>query len=100
MKNSLRLVAGSATALLAVACADMGTSATTTGSLAAFESVPAGFSSTSSSFAPDGDLGDAFMPHRGDGSFEDRGADSGRGPGGREGGPGGDHGGGPGGGRG
>jgi hypothetical protein len=87
MKSVLRLAVGGAAALVGIACADMGTTpAAVTGSLAAFESVPAGFSSTSSTFAAGGDLGDAFQPHSGDGSFDDH-----RGPGGM-GGPG-DHGG-------
>ncbi len=86
MNTVIRLALGAAAAVTAAACTDFGTpSAAATGSLAAFQSVPAGFSSTSSSFAAEGDLGDAFQPHRGDGSFDDRG------PGG-PGGGGGDHG--------
>jgi hypothetical protein len=79
MKSALRLTAGVAVAIFAAACADVGgTSANgAVGEVAAFESVPAGFSSTSSSFAATGDLGGAFLPHRGDGSFDD---DSARGP--------------------
>jgi hypothetical protein len=79
MNRALRLTAGSAVAILAAACADVGgTSANTTvGAVAAFESVPAGFSSTSSSFASTGELDGAFLPRRGDGSFDD---DSMRGP--------------------
>jgi hypothetical protein len=77
MKTVLRLAVGGAAVLAGSACVDMGTpSSAVTGSLAAFESVPAGFSSTNSTFAAGGDLGDAFQPHRGDGSFD------GRGPGG------------------
>lgn len=72
MKTIVRLAVGGAAALLGIACADMGTpSSAVTGSLAAFESVPAGFSSTNSTFSASGDLGDAFQPHRGDGSFDD-----------------------------
>src|SRR4051812_7198812 len=79
MKTALRLTTGAAVAILAAACADVGgTSANSAvGPVAAFESVPAGFSSTSSSFASTGDLGSAFLPRRGDGSFDD---DSARGP--------------------
>lgn len=74
MKTALRLAVGGAAALMGVACADLGTpNAAVTGSLAAFESVPAGFSSTNSTFAAGGDLDDAFQPHRGDGSFDDHG---------------------------
>jgi hypothetical protein len=85
MKTILRVAAG-ATVLLGAACAEMGTSSESlSGALAAFESVPAGFSSTSSTFAPEGDLGDAFHPRRGDGSFDARGKRPGgpgdRGPG-------------------
>ena len=87
MKSVLRLALGCAATLVGVACVDMGTTPLASGSLAAFESVPAGFSSTSSTFSPAGDLGDAFHPHSGDGSFDDHG----HGPGG-PGGPG-DHGG-------
>jgi hypothetical protein len=72
MKTVLRFAVGGAAALVGIACADLGTLPSATGSLAAFESVPAGFSSTSSTFDASGDLGDAFQPHRGDGSFEDR----------------------------
>ncbi len=82
MKSVLRLAVGGAAALVGIACADMGTTpAAVTGSLAAFESVPAGFSSTSSTFAAGGDLGDAFQPHSGDGSFDDRGPGGMGGPG-------------------
>jgi hypothetical protein len=73
MKAVLRLAVGAVAALVGIACADMGTPSAATGALAAFESVPAGFSSTNSTFAAGGDLGDAFQPHRGDGSFDDRG---------------------------
>ena len=73
MKTVLRMATGAAAVVLGAACAEIGTpSADLTGAMAAFESVPAGFSSTSSTFAAGGDLGDAFQPHRGDGSFEDR----------------------------
>lgn len=97
MKNILRLSAGAAVALVAAACADFGStqSADVAGAVAAFQTVPAGFSATSSSFDAAGDLGDAFQPHRGDGSFDDdfgandrrggrgpgRGGDDHRGPG-------------------
>jgi hypothetical protein len=74
MKTVLRLAAAGAAALVGIACADLGTVPSAIGSSAAFESVPAGFSSTSSTFDASGDLDDAFQPHRGDGSFEDRGA--------------------------
>ena len=59
--------------MIGAACADFGStpSADLTGAVAAFESVPAGFSSTSNSFDAAGDLGVAFHPHRGDGSFSD-----------------------------
>ena len=85
MNRILRLTAGAAAAVVASACADIGRpSADVAGAVAAFESVPAGFSSTSSSFDASGDLNEAFHPHRGDGSFDDdrdhRGRD--RGPGG------------------
>jgi hypothetical protein len=73
MKSVLRVAFGGAAALVGIACADLGTRPSVTGSLAAFESVPAGFSSTNSTFAAEGDLGDAFQPHRGDGSFDDHG---------------------------
>lgn len=80
MKTVLRLAVGGAAALVGVACTDLGTpSSAVTGSLAAFESVPAGFSSTNSTFSAGGDLGDAFQPHRGDGSFEDHGGPGGPG---------------------
>ncbi len=85
MKNILRLSAGAAVALVAAACADLGTpSSDVAGAVAAFQSVPAGFSATSSSFDASGDLDDAFQPHRGDGSFNDdhdgdRGGERGRG---------------------
>jgi hypothetical protein len=73
MNTAIRSAAGAAVAMLGVACADLGTPAgDVIGAVAAFESVPAGFSSTSSSFDPSGDLGDAFHPKRGDGTFEDR----------------------------
>ena len=71
MKNIIRLSAGAAVALVAAACADFGSSGDVAGAVAAFQSVPAGFSSTSNSFDAAGDLGDAFHPHRGDGSFDD-----------------------------
>ncbi len=62
MNTVIRLALGAAAAVTAAACTDFGTpSAAATGSLAAFQSVPAGFSSTSSSFAAEGDLGDAFQ---------------------------------------
>lgn len=69
MKNILRLTAVAALA----ACADFGStpSADVAGAVAAFQSVPAGFSATSNSFDAAGDLGEAFQPHRGDGSFAD-----------------------------
>lgn len=89
MNRVLLVTASAAVAVLGAACADTGTSADAAGAVAAFESVPAGFSSTSSSFDASGDLGEAFQPHRGDGSFEDRGPEGfddrgghgGRGPG-------------------
>lgn len=72
MNRILRLTAGAAAVVVAGACADIGTpSADVAGAVAAFESVPAGFSSTSSSFDASGDLDEAFHPHRGDGSFDD-----------------------------
>jgi hypothetical protein len=46
-------------------------SADVAGAVAAFQSVPAGFSATSNSFDAGGDLDDAFQPRRGDGSFDD-----------------------------
>src|SRR6266849_2168975 len=74
MRTAVRFTIGCGAALIAAACTDFGTpSSAVTGSLAAFQSVPAGFSPTSSSFAAGGDLGDAFQPHRGDGSFDFRG---------------------------
>ena len=99
MKNILRLSAGAAVALIAAACADFGStqSADVAGAVAAFQSVPAGFSATNNSFDASGDLDDAFHPHRGDGSFDDdfaggdrRGGGGGSGHGARRGG---DHGG-------
>jgi hypothetical protein len=85
MNNILRLSAGTAVALVAAACADFGTqSADVAGAVAAFQSVPAGFSATSNSFDSAGDLNEAFHPHRGDGSFADFGGNQhrgGRGPG-------------------
>jgi hypothetical protein len=85
MNNILRLGAGAAAVLVGAACADFGTqSAEVAGAVAAFQSVPAGFSATSSSFDAAGDLDDAFHPHRGDGSFDEFGASEhrgGRGPG-------------------
>src|SRR3954469_16075577 len=89
MKSILSLSACVAVAVVATACADLGStpSADLAGSVAAFQSVPAGFSSTSSSFDAGGDLDDAFQPHRGDGSFDDDSLGNdrrgGRGPGGR-----------------
>jgi hypothetical protein len=78
MNNILRLSAGLGVALLAGACVDFGNSPSAdVGAVSAFQSLPAGFSSTSSSFDAAGDLDEPFHPHRGDGSFEDR-----RGPGG------------------
>ena len=71
MRHFLRLSAGAAVAVIGVACADLGTTADVAGAVAAFESVPAGFSATSNSFDAAGDLGEAFHPHRGEGSFED-----------------------------
>jgi hypothetical protein len=73
MRRILRLSAGAAAAVIGAACADVGStpSADITGATAAFESVPAGFSSTSNSFDAAGDLDAAFHPHRGDGSFDD-----------------------------
>ena len=71
MNNILRLSAGLGVALVATACVDFGNSpAVDVGPVAAFQSVPAGFSSTSSSFSSAGDLDEPFHPHRGDGSFE------------------------------
>ena len=72
MKKVFRLSASAAVAVIGAACADFGSAPTAdvAGALAAFESVPAGFSSTSSSFDAAGDLGEAFHPHRGDGSFD------------------------------
>src|SRR4051812_16301952 len=84
--KKIRFATGAAVAMLGMACADMGApSGDVVGAVAAFESVPAGFSSTSSTFAAEGDLGLPFQPHRGDGSFEDHGMSSNRGPGGRDG---------------
>ena len=73
MKNALRISFGLAAAVIGAACAEPGSSpgADVGGAVAAFESVPAGFSATSSSFDAAGDLGEAFHPHRGDGSFDD-----------------------------
>lgn len=94
MRNILRLSAGAAVAVIAAACADLGSSpsADVAGAVAAFQSVPAGFSATSNSFDATGDLDEPFHPHRGDGSFDDDFGGSerrgGRGPGGRD-----DHGG-------
>lgn len=83
MKKILLLAASAAVAMLG-ACVDGTTpSADLAGAVAAFESVPAGFSATSNSFDASGDLDDAFQPHRGDGSFEDRGFDDRGGHGGR-----------------
>lgn len=99
MKTVLRLTVGAAVAVLGAACVDNGTtpSADLAGAVGAFQSVPAGFSSTSSSFDASGDLDDAFQPHRGDGTFGDSvghfGDDHGRGGHRGPGGPGGDHGG-------
>jgi hypothetical protein len=73
MKTVLRLAVGSAAALVGLACADVGTTPSAAGSLAVFQSVPAGFSATSNTFSSSGDLGEAFQPHLGDGSFDDRG---------------------------
>ena len=74
MRRTLRLALSGAAAMVGIACVDMGTTpAAVGGALAAFESVPAGFSSTNSTFAAAGDLGDAFQPHRGDGSFDEHG---------------------------
>ena len=89
MKNLFRLSAGAAIVVIGAACADIGStpSADAAGAVAAFQSVPAGFSSTSSSFDAAGDLDDAFQPHRGDGSFDDDSLENdrrgGRGPEGR-----------------
>jgi hypothetical protein len=89
MKNLFRLTAAVAVVVTGAACADVGStpSADAAGAVAAFESVPAGFSATSSSFDAAGDLDDAFQPHRGDGSFDDDSLDNdrrgGRGPGAR-----------------
>lgn len=93
MNRILRVTAGAAAAVVAGACADIGRpSADVAGAVAAFESVPAGFSSTSSSFDASGDLGEAFHPHRGDGTFDDdrdqRGRNRGPGGGMMHGGPG------------
>jgi hypothetical protein len=72
MKYFLRFSASAGVALVAAACADRGSMpADATGAVAAFESVPAGFSAISSSFDASGDLDEAFHPHRGDGSFDD-----------------------------
>ena len=89
MKNILRLSAGATVAVIAAACADFGSSpsADVGGAVAAFQSVPAGFSATSNSFDVAGDLDEPFHPHRGDGSFGDFGGNErrgGRGPGGRD----------------
>ena len=72
MKRILRLTAGAGAVVIGAACADVGStpSADVTGAGAAFESVPAGFSSTSNTFDVAGDLGEAFHPKRGDGSFD------------------------------
>lgn len=72
MKTVLRVAIGGAAALVGIACADMGTTPSAVfGSVAAFQSVPAGFSSTSSTFSSAGDLGGAFLPRKG-ASFNDR----------------------------
>jgi hypothetical protein len=90
MKNILRLIAGAAMAMIAAACADFGSSPASdvAGAVAAFQSVPAGFSATSNSFDAAGDLDEPFHPHRGDGSFDDDVGSNdrrdGRGPGGRD----------------
>ncbi|HET9425786.1 MAG TPA: hypothetical protein VFO55_10475 [Gemmatimonadaceae bacterium] len=69
MNRIPRLAAGVAVIVAGAACAEIGNpSPDMTGATAAFESVPAGFSATSSSFAPEGDFGEAFHPHRGPGS--------------------------------
>jgi hypothetical protein len=71
MKNILRLSTGAAVAMIVAACADFGSSPPAdAGALAAFQSVPAGFSATSNSFDAAGDLDEPFHPHRGDGSFD------------------------------
>lgn len=93
MNRFLRLTTGAAAAILGGACADFGSAPTAdvAGALAAFESVPAGFGSTSSSFDAAGDLGDAFHPHRGDGFGDSLAAKQhgrNRGPDGRQHGPG------------
>ena len=69
MKSILRLSAGAAVAMIASACADFGSSpsADVAGAVAAFQSVPAGFSATSNSFDAVGDLDEPFHPHRGHG---------------------------------
>lgn len=93
MKTVLRVAIGSAAALLGIACADSGApSSALPGTVASFASVPAGFSSVTSSFDASGDLGGPFQPHLGDGSFDDHGGlpgfgddhgrHGGRGPGG------------------
>ena len=100
MNNVLRFTIGSAAALVAIGCADLGPSSSVPGTVAAFSSVPAGFSSVTSSFDASGDLGGPFQPHSGDGSFEEHGPfggpgfgdDHGRGRGRGPGGPG-EHGG-------
>ena len=68
MKNIITCTAGAAIVLLGAACTDMSATpgADLPGAVAAFETVPAGFSSTSNSFHAAGDLGVAFHPHRGD----------------------------------
>jgi len=78
MNTALRLAIGSAAALVGIACADTGPSSAIPGSVASFATVPAGFSSVTSSFDASGDLDGPFLPHLGDGSFDDHGK---RGPG-------------------
>lgn len=82
MKHALRSAALGAVAMLGAGCADVSNpSPITAGSLAAFQSVPAGFSSTSNTFAAEGDLGEAFVPRRGDDAPEGKGQRGGRGGG-------------------
>src|ERR1043165_9689581 len=74
MKNVLRLTICGGAALVGIACAEIGSPTAFAGvSRAAFESVPAGFSSVNSTFDASGDLDGPFMPHVGDGSFDDHG---------------------------
>jgi hypothetical protein len=67
MTRSTFVVLTGAALMLAAGCADSTSPSTLSPMLAnAFLSTPAGFSSTDNSFSASGDLGDAWMPDRGD----------------------------------